>query len=249
MRIILTGAAGRIGAEMISELSESHELVLLDRRMIPGKPGIRVDLARPGVISGWRRRLSSVRARWADVFEDADAVLHLAAVHTRATWRQLVDSNIYATGNVLRAAAHHRVPRFVFASSHWAIKAQEWEMAPDCYASDGPKIRSDQEPRPATLYGASKALAEILGRMFVDNVRIRSFVAVRIGSYSDVPPIAAERRPIWIGTADLRSLLRSALEAPLEGYHVVYGVSAQTISPFDLSPTCTLLSWSPRQTL
>lgn len=249
MRIILTGAAGHIGAEMIDELSESHELVLLDRHTIPGKDSLCVDFACSGVISGWKRRFSSASARWADVFEGADAVLHLGAVHNRASWLQLIDSNISATWNVLRAAAHHQVPRFVFASSHWVIKVQESEMAPDCYASDGPKIRSDQEPRPATPYGASKAFGEILGRMFVDNGRIRSFVAVRIGSYHDVPPIAAEQRLIWIGTMDLRSLLRSALEGPLEGYHIVYGVSAQSISPFDLSSTRDLLSWSPRQTL
>lgn len=249
MRIILTGAAGRIGAEMIDELSESHELVLLDRHTIPEKDSICVDLARPGVISGWRRRLSSARARWANVFESADAVLHLGAVSTGVSWPQLVNSNISATWNLLRAAAYHQVPRFVFASSHWVIKIQESEMAPHCYASDGPKIRSDQEPRPATPYGASKALGEILGRMFVDNGRIRSFGAVRIGSYSDVPPIAAEQRLVWIRTADLRSLLRSALEGLLEGYHIVYGISAQSISPFGLSSTRALLSWSPRQTL
>jgi hypothetical protein len=66
---------------------------------------------------------------------------------------------------------------------------------------------------------------------------------VRIGHYgSDLP----ENRIRWIGTEDLRSLFRRCIEADIKGFHVVYGVSAQTTA-YDLSYTRQLLSWSPCQ--
>ena len=149
--------------------------------------------------------------------------------------------------NVIEAAVRHRVPRIVFASSNWAVKAWEREVAPSCYMPDGPKINSDVPPRPITSYGTSKALGEISGRMAVDQGRLGSFVAVRIGSYETAPPEDEERRHRWIGVQDIRGLLRRCVEAEFKGFHVVYGVSAQPTAPYDLSHTRDLLCWQPQQ--
>ena len=85
------------------------------------------------------------------------------------------------------------------------------------------------------------------GQMLVDDKRLNSFVAVRIGWYDSDPPKTEAYQRLAIGTEDLRSLFRSCIEAEFEGFHVVYGVSAQKISPYDLSHTCHLLSWKPAQ--
>ena len=88
---------------------------------------------------------------------------------------------------------------------------------------------------------------EHLRGMFVDEGRLRTFIAVRIGNYSPRPPKDEILRTRWIGGDDIRSLLRRCVEADVEGFHIVYGVSAQKTAPYDLSHTRELLSWEPRQ--
>ena len=250
MRVLITGAAGQIGKEIVEELSSSHDLCLLDRRPVPGRSSIIADLAQAGTASGWKRWFKSKASRWSDSFAGVDIVLHLAAyIRNDAPWPRVLPDNIQATWNVLEAAAQHKVRRVVFASSNWAVKALEWSLAPACYLPDGPKIGSQAPPNPIAPYGASKAFGELVGRMFVDERRLDSFIAVRIGSYHLHPPQAQEVRQRWIGADDLRSLLRRCIEVDCEGFHVVYGVSAQPSAPYDLSYTRRLLSWEPQQLL
>lgn len=182
-------------------------------------------------------------------FEGADVVLHLAAdARNAAPWRAVLRDNIEATWNVLRVAARYRVPRMVFASSNWAVRALEQALAPACYDPGGPKIGSADSPRPLSPYGISKALGEQAGRMFVDQGQLRSFVAVRIGAYAPESYKSDDRlRALWIGTHDIRALLRRCVESTADGFHVVYGVSAQSTAPYDLTYTRDFLSWKPHQ--
>lgn len=250
MRVLITGAAGRIGKEMIEELSGMHELRLLDRRPVPDRQSLIADLAQAGTSSSWWRWLKLRSVRWTDLFAGVDVVLHLAAdVRNHAPWQRVLPDNIQATWNVLEAAAQHRVRRVVFASSNWAVKALERALAPACYLPDGPKIGSDAPPSPISPYGVSKAFGELAGHRLVDERRLSSFIAVRIGAHRPTPPQDEEARRRWIGVSDLRSLLRRCVEAELEGFHVVYGVSAQPVGPYDLSYTCRLLAWKPQQLL
>ena len=42
--------------------------------------------------------------------------------------------------------------------------------------------------------------------------------------------------------------MRRCVEVKAKGFHIVYGVSAQPMTPYDLSYTTRLLSWKPEQT-
>ncbi len=249
MRVIITGAAGQIGTQIIDELSETHELCLIDRSPVSSHKSMITDLSNGHSRTHWKFWLEPTQhLRWMEAFKNADVVLHLAAdQRDTVPEQQLLFNNIQVNLNVIEAAVRHRVPRIVFASSNWAVKAWERELAPSCYMPDGPKINSDAPPRPITSYGTSKALGEISGRMAVDQGRLGSFVAVRIGSYETAPPEDEERRHRWIGVQDIRGLLRRCVEAEFKGFHVVYGVSAQPTAPYDLSHTRDLLCWQPQQ--
>lgn len=248
MRVIITGAAGGIGSQLVEELSGKHELCLIDQRPVAGHISITADLSKSHSWTRCRRWLGISRyPRWMEAFEAAHVAVHLAVDQRRdVPERQLLFNNMQMTLNVIEAAARHRVSRIVFASSNWAVKALEREMAPSCYTPDGPKIGSDAPPRPIEYYGISKAFGEVAGRVAVDKGQLDSFIAVRIGSYLAVPP-EDERRQRWIGIQDIRQLFRQCVEAEFKGFHVVYGVSAQPDSPYDLSYGNRLLCWQPRQ--
>lgn len=238
MRIVITGAAGKIASQLVEELQSLHDLCLIDRWPVSHRESIIGDL----------KQASPMDSGWANAFDGADAVFHLAAnAQEDASWSEVLGDNVEATWNVLEAAATHHVPRVVFASSNWVVKALERELAPNCYRNDGPKIGSDIAPCPVNSYGLSKAFGETAGRMFVDQGRLSSFVAVRVGYYSSLPVIDSEFRNLWIGANDIRALLRKCVEETFDGFHVVYGVSAQTSAPYDLSYTESLLSWTPKQ--
>ncbi|MGH7791500.1 MAG: NAD-dependent epimerase/dehydratase family protein [Thermodesulfobacteriota bacterium] len=248
MRMLITGAAGRIGSEIVKDLSRSHDLCLLDRKLVPGYESIIADCGTypTGSESTPCREIESLR--WTDAFKGAEIVIHLAEDRSpQATWRRVLHSNIQATWNVLQAAVEHKVRRVVYASSTWAVKALEWELAPACYEPNGPKIGSDVQPRPIAPYGIAKACGEITGRALVDEKKLSSFLAVRIGWYDPNPSEIEDYHRLAIGAEDLRSLFQCCGEAEFEGFQVVYGISAQQISPYDLYHTCRLLSWEPRQ--
>lgn len=235
MRIAITGAGGRIGTEIVQELSSTHELCVIDKVPVSGRASVVADLGGANV--------SQI-----NTLDGCNVVVHLAAdSHNRAAWESVLHNNIEATWNVIDAAAKHKIRRVVFASSNWAVKAMERALAPDCYTASGPKIGSDAVPQPITPYGLSKAFGELVGRMFVDEAQLISFVAVRIGYYNANPPTEEHLSQLWIGSFDLKNLLRRCVEAEFEGFHVVYGTSAQSSSPYDLSYTRRLLGWEPRQ--
>src|SRR5439155_17045837 len=98
MRVIITGAAGRIGSQLVAELSGSHELCLIDRRQMEVKNSIVADLSTRPVTNGWRSWFKTKSWRWSDAFEKADVVVHLAAnIEPLAPWQKVLPDNIQAT--------------------------------------------------------------------------------------------------------------------------------------------------------
>jgi nucleoside-diphosphate-sugar epimerase len=248
MRVIITGAAGQIGSQLVEELATLHEICLIDIHSGSGRDVVIGDLAQFQRRAGWRAWLKPKIEHWSDVFEGAQVVVHLAAsTDPGAPWERILPNNIVASWNVVQAAVKHGVPRVVLASSNWAVKALEQRMAPGCYQPGGTKIASDAPPLPLGAYGLSKSFGELAGRMFVEEGKLKSFLAVRIGYYAPQPSKDEILRTRWIGTEDIRTLFRRCVEADFDGFHVVYGVSAQTTAPYDLSHTRELLAWEPRQ--
>ena len=118
MRVIITGAAGEIGNEMVDELTGLHDLCLMDRSPLPGRASIVADLAQGRSWIRWRPGSGRGLQGWAKAFEGADVVLHLAAERNpEAPWEQVLRDNIQVTQNVIEAAIQHRIPRVIFASS------------------------------------------------------------------------------------------------------------------------------------
>jgi len=236
VRIVITGAAGIVGREVVESLDVSHELRLVDHRVIAGRQALIADISVLPV--------DGDSGDWRELFTGADVIVHLGEdPRPHADWRRILHNNIVGTWNVFWTAAEQGISRVVYASSHWAVHLLELES--NSPLADGSKIGTRVTPRPDTPYGAAKVDGETLGRMLVDTGKLQSFMTVRIGWYDPEPPDTERYRQYGISGPDIRGLFRRCVEADFTGSHIVYGVSNISNGPFDMSDTCSLLDWEP----
>jgi NAD+ dependent glucose-6-phosphate dehydrogenase len=246
--VVITGAAGLIGGILAERLGDVHELRLLDRVPVPGRPGVIVDLGDPAALER--------------VFRGADAVIHLAAVASvAAAWPDVLEANITGTYNVLEAARVAGVSRVVIASSNHVVGMYEPDLV-GAAARTEPGVRLDHlaAPRPDSLYGVSKGFAELLGRFYAEVHGLR-VVCLRIGTVlrSDDPrdpappgfaawglvPWEERIRGTWLSHRDCAELFRRALAADV-GFAIVYGVSDVPDRFWDLEHARRTLGYVPR---
>ena len=222
-RVVLTGAAGTIGSSIRPALASRWDLVATDRLAAGGVEVL-------DVTDGDASRRA---------FAGADAVVHLAAVpDPTASWEELLPANVVGAYEVAAAAAAAGVRRLVLASSLQAVSADP----PDR------QLRSDDPPRPANLYGATKAWAEALGS-WVAATSATSVVALRIGSFGSAPPSGAGVTPrdlaAWLSPRDCAELVRAAVEGPVDRFAVVNGVSANRYRKAEHGPAEGRLGYAP----
>jgi UDP-glucose 4-epimerase len=157
MKVLITGAAGRIGAHLTRYVLEAgHEVRAF---VVPGDP--RTELIRllgVEVIEGDLRDREALER----IATGVDAIFHLAGALTSRgnTDREFIDLNLNATFDLLVAAraGSPNLQRFAYASSD-AV-----------YATGGPApglpIDETMPVQPGSVYGASKAGAEQLSLSF-----------------------------------------------------------------------------------
>jgi uronate dehydrogenase len=221
--VVVTGAAGRIGTAVTERLS--------DRWDIRGQ-----DLPGHGVEAFDATDLESCRR----AFDGADAVVHLAAdPDPEAGWEELLPANVVAAWCVATAAMEVGVRRLVLASSVQAMSA----------VADHLQVRARDAPRPANLYGATKAWAEAVGS-WVANSSTVEVVALRIGYFGDRPAAEGEgsvlQRASWLSPDDCAELVRAAVEGPVDGFTVVSGVSANRYRRAEHGEVEVRLGYEPR---
>jgi len=198
-------------------------LRLLDRvEQAPPAAGERVELVRAELTDP-----EALAAACAGV----DAVLHLAALASEDTWEQILRTNVEGTRLLLEAARRADVPRVVLASSIHAAgfyrRAGTDPQPSGVPAPDGPDgVPADVYPRPDSYYGWSKAAVESLGSLFADRFGMTVF-AVRIGSCFPEPP-EDHARSSWLSPDDCGRLMNACLRSDRAGFHLLWGVSANT---------------------
>ncbi|MEV0150101.1 MULTISPECIES: NAD(P)-dependent oxidoreductase [unclassified Nonomuraea] len=209
MRILMTGAAGKVGTLLRPRLArEGRVLRLSDIRPVdtgpgPGEEEITADLTDP--------------AAMAEAMKGVDAVLHLGGQSREHPWADVVRANMDGTHALLEAAREEGVRQVVMMGSHHAAgfhtRPPSGEDLPD-YAF----------PRPDTFYGVSKVVMEALGSLYHDRFGMNVTV-IRLGTCNEA---SGDTRGLatWISPDDLTRLVEAAFTAP--GYHVVWGVSDNT---------------------
>jgi len=222
MRILITGVAGRIGSVLATGLAASHDIRGLDIRT-PDRSfsaGVIIaDCADP-----------EVAARAVD---GMDAVVHLAGVPSEADLPTILHGHVESTAALLDAMVQSGVSRMAYASSNHAVG-----MTP---RSD--LVTVDVRTRPDTLYGVGKVAAEALLSLYADRYGITS-VAMRIGSFLPVPKTRRQLET-WLSPDDCVRMVEAAVTADVQGFHVIYGISANRDSWWDLAPG-RALGFEPR---
>jgi uronate dehydrogenase len=111
-RVLLTGAAGRLGRILRSGLAKSERLLRLLDIANFGSPSEREEI--------WNADATNV-AEMVKAMNGVDVVVHLAVYPEEAPWETIFPLNYFLTYAVLEAARRAGVNRVVFASSVQAV--------------------------------------------------------------------------------------------------------------------------------
>ena len=160
--VVVTGGAGFIGSELVRQLAARGERVTVVDNLVNGKRENIVDVLSPHV------QLMVTDIRDLEVLTplllEAKTVYHLACLgvrHSVHSPHENHEVNATASLQLLSAARHADVPRFVYVSSSEVYGGVRW----------APTIRWEQmtEDHPAfpcTVYGGSKLAGECYARAF-----------------------------------------------------------------------------------
>ena len=223
-RILVTGAAGRIGEAIVPYLRHSYALRLMlhSKRIAPEGDD---EVAVADVAS-----LAEVET----ACQGVAAVVHLAADPTnRAPWESVLSANVVGTYNVFEAARLAGVRKVVFASTN---HVSGW------YEHEGIYTTPDMPVRPDSLYGASKAFGEALGRYYSDAFGL-DVVCLRIGSFLP-KPTSVRALSTWLSYRDCAQIVLRSLQADVR-FGVFYGISKNRRRYWDISSSEAILGYRP----
>ena len=217
MKLVLTGAAGRLGSYLREPLAKmATSLVSTDiaddiGTLYEGETYIQGDLAS---LDDMMKAL-----------EGADMVIHFGAIADEGPFEKLLGPNFIGAYNIWEAAYQHKLKRVVYASSIHAVGMH-------------PKnefIGTDVPHRPDTFYGLAKCFAEDLGRMYWEKRGLES-VHMRILSCLSYEGVNNARAlGSWLSYGDLVQLVEKCIDTPVTGFSVIYGVSDNDRAPVDNS--------------
>lgn len=213
-KLVLTGAAGRLGGHLRAPLAAMCEtLVTTDLAdtiadPLPNETYVQADLG----------DLDAMTA----LLDGADMVVHFGADGDEAPFDQILPSNIVGAYNIWEAAYRNGVRRVVYASS---IHAVGMHPKTTCIGVDAPH-------RPDTFYGLAKCFAEDLASLYWDK---RGVEAVCMRILSCAQPTNPRAIGTWLSYGDLVRLVQRAIDTPVAGFSVVYGVSNNDRAPVDNS--------------
>ena len=213
-KLVLTGAAGRLGSYLREPLSElcdnlvSTDLVEGIGSTYSGETYIKADLA----------NFDEVNA----LMDGAEMIVHFGALSDEDTFDEILSSNIIGAYNVWEAAARNHVNRVIYASSIHAVG-----MYPK-----NEYIGINVPHRPDTFYGLAKCFAEDLASLYWDKKQVEA-VCLRILSCAKVT--SSRALGSWLSYDDLILLVKRAIDAPTTGFSIIYGVSNNDRTPVDNS--------------
>jgi uronate dehydrogenase len=221
-RVLITGAAGRVGQVLVEGLRGRYEVRGFDQIDMP-------DLT-DKIVAGVADYDACLQAT-----EGVDAVIHLAGVPSGgAPWQEVLEANFDGTRNIMEAARENGVRRIAYASRAGILGPYPKDL----------QRTVDMIPRPQSYYTMSKVFGESLGHMYAWRYGMR-FTSVRIGNFKlerDQP-----EHPHQLGHADNVRAFDAAITHTGSAYEVVFGVSDSDWPLYDLAHGRRAIGYDPQQ--
>jgi nucleoside-diphosphate-sugar epimerase len=228
-KVLLTGAAGRIGSFLTAHLADRYEFVLSDIKEpaeLHGFPYIEADITDLEAMKG--------------LCQGIDTVLYLAAdPRMEAPWESLLPNNLIGAYTIFQAAHEAGCRRVIFASSVNAVFGYPPEL----------QVQTSMPVRPLNLYGASKAWGEAVACFYADQ-RNLSAICLRFGWVIDREDSRIQVDHPWLDIVltyhDLAKLVVASLEAPDQlRFGIFHGVSNNRWKRLDISDARKVLGYEP----
>ncbi len=242
-RVLITGAAGRIGMLLRSALAGKYVLSGVDR--VEAKDTAVADLTDLDAIL--------------PAFDGQNTIVHLAAEprHTPdIVWDLLMPDNVVATANVLEAARRGGASKIVFFSSMHVDGLYERDhpylaIAEGRYDGLDPdrvdRITHEMPDRPDGPYAVSKIFGEALGRYYAEEYGM-SVICIRLGTVGrdNMPGDDPRSYVSWFSHRDLATMVERCIEAQDIGYDIFFGASANTWKIYDTPRAWSVLGFQPQ---
>lgn len=213
-RILITGAAGRLGTVLRPGLAHLASKIRVAARasipdLQPNEEEAIFDLA---------DMEATIKA-----IGGCDAIVHFGGAAVESPWQTILDANIRGSYHIYEGARKHGVKRVIYASSVHAIGFHEVEA----------QIGVHAPVRPDSLYGVSKNFVESLSRLYWDKFGIES-ACLRIFSSFEEP---TDRRHLWsyLSFNDCVRLVEASLTAPRIAHTISFGMSDNKVKTVDNS--------------
>jgi len=234
--VLVTGAAGNIGAYFAEHSHQSYDLRLMVHTIDQSADALR----RFGeVIAGDLGNLERMK----ELCRDIDTVVHLAAdPDPSATWPSLLEPNIVGAYHTFVAAKAAGCRRVIYASSIHAVSG----YPPDV------QIKTSEAVNPGDMYGVTKCFGEALGRYMAEQEGL-SVIALRIGAFQ---PLEAAREASSIGMLDafvshrdLNQLIQRCIDVDNIKFAILHGLSNNRFKRLDISDALELVGYDPQDDL
>jgi UDP-glucose 4-epimerase len=235
MRILVTGARGKVGSATVAALLDAgHDVTALDI----GAPVF--EAPEPGAPAYYQADLAEAGDAFAAV-RGHDAVIHSAAIPepTRNPPHVVFRNNLMATFNVIEAAVRFGVPRVVNVSSETVpgFFFPERPFLPDYAPVDEEHPIRPQDPYALAKHFGEQLMDAAVRRSDVTGVSIRPSWVQWEGNYArNLSPALRdpENSPsasLWayIDVYDLADALRLAAESDLDTHEVFYIASPDNL--------------------
>ncbi len=233
--VLLTGAAGRIGSAFRQAVADQYVLRLVDRYAdkiadASDYEVVAANLADPAVCQ--------------QVCQGIDTVVHLAAdpATDAGFYESLLDNNIKAAYNILRAAKDQGCRRVILASSIQTVEGYPLDV----------QARPDMPMKPLNLYGATKGFGELMAHYFAYTEGL-SCIAVRIGAFGNNAgfrqngdSVDARNLSAYISPRDLNHLFVQCIETPDVQFAVLHAVSDNRFKRIDITSTRETVNYQPQ---